>query len=180
MTDPRSRQQHIERLPRDLLRAPLDYLLADHLRQRVLCVLCEQIADTPTVNTEIAGEILAYITKDMVLHVIDEEEDFFPLLRRRAQPDDDIETVLGQLSGQHANDKALAEKIIPGLQEAIGHPRQPIADDLAETLRRFARNERAHLALENATIMPLARLRLTRKDLTGLASRMAARRGILL
>ena len=180
MTEPHSRQQHIERLPRDLLRAPLDYLLADHLRQRVLCVLCEQIADASRLNPETVGEVLAYITRDMALHVIDEEEDFFPMLRRRSAPDDDIETVLEQLSGQHAEDEALANRIVAGLEAATQTPDQPVPDDLAEDLRAFARSERAHLALENATIMPLARLRLTRKDISELAARMAARRGILL
>ncbi|MGI9522769.1 MAG: hypothetical protein ACR2PG_14090, partial [Hyphomicrobiaceae bacterium] len=84
MRAPNHREQHLEPLPRELLRKPLDYILADHLRQRVLCVLCEQLANTEVLIVEIAEEVVAYLKTDMRVHVIDEEQDLFPLIRRRA------------------------------------------------------------------------------------------------
>ena len=39
---------------------------------------------------------------------------------------------------------------------------------------------RHHLTLENAIVLPLARIRLTADDLRNLAQRMSARRGIKL
>ena len=180
MSAPCYREQHLEPLPRELLRQPLEYILADHLRQRVLCVLCERIAEAEDVNVDLIEEVLAFIRNDMMVHVIDEEQDLFPLIRRRAEPDDDIEAALGQLSGEHADDEALAMEIIDGLEARLAAPSQPMPEQLAAALRQFAHNQRHHLALENATIMPLAKLRLSSRDLRELAARMAARRGILL
>ena len=180
MTSPCYREQHLEPLPTDLLRKPLDYVLADHLRQRLLCVLCEQLADAKLLDTDIAEEVVAYLKTDMVVHVIDEEQDLFPLIRRRAQEEDDIEEALGQLSGEHAGVEDLVQAITVELEGSLGISSQSLSDDLRQGLRDFAKNERLHLALENAIIMPLAKVRLTERDLKELAARMAARRGILL
>ncbi len=174
------REQHLEPLPQQLLRKPLEYILADHLRQRVLCILCEQLADADELDVRIATEVMNYLKTDMVVHVIDEEQDLFPLLRRRAQEGDDIEDALGQLSGEHANEEDLAKAITDGLGDALALPNNPLRDQLKQSLRDFAQNERRHLALENATVMPLAKVRLSDRDLNDLAARMAARRGILL
>jgi len=174
------REQHLEPLPNELLRKPLDYILADHLRQRVLCVLCEQLADAEHLLTDLAETVLAYLKSDMVVHVIDEEQDLFPLIRRRAEDEDDIEEALGKLSGEHAAEENVAEQIAEGLAAALRNPTVGLGDDLRRLLMEFAHNERQHLALENATVMPIAKVRLTERDLKDLAGRMAARRGILL
>ena len=180
MTETINRRQHLEPLALPLLLQPLDYILADHHRQRVLCVLCDRIADSGNPDRKTVSDIVDYITNDMVVHVIDEEQDLFPLLRRRADPEDDIEVVLGQLSGEHAHDEALAETIVSGLSGVLEAPQQDLPASLVEALKQFSHSQRQHLALENATIMPLARVRLTNKDLEELSARMAARRGVLI
>lgn len=180
MISPCYRQQHLEPLPRELLRRPLEYILADHLRQRVLCVLCEQIADAEHIDVALVEEVVAYLKTDMVVHVIDEEQDLFPLIRRRAEAGDDIENALGRLSGEHAAEEDLANAIIVFLEAALSDPAAGLPDAARGALRQFAYNERQHLALENATVMPLAKVRLSEHDQRDLAARMAARRGILL
>jgi len=145
----------------------------------VLCVLCEQLAEAEEAPVVMAEEVVAYLKTDMVVHVIDEEQDLFPLIRRRAQVGDDIEDALGQLSGEHASEEDLANSIIDGLESALGNPDKRLSIDLQQSLKDFAQNERRHLALENATVMPLAKARLTDRDLNDLSARMAARRGIL-
>ena len=47
-------------------------------------------------------------------------------------------------------------------------------------LSEFASQERRHLGLENAVILPIARLRLDADDLATLGRRLAARRGRVL
>ena len=47
-----------------------------------------------------------------------------------------------------------------------------------ELLARFAANERQHLIVENAIVLPLARARLSEDDKQKLGMRMAARRGL--
>lgn len=176
-------RRFLEPLPDMLLGQPLDYVLADHLRQRVLCVLCDQIADAVdnggAPDQELAAEVVTYLTRDLVVHVIDEEQDLFPLIRRRAKLEDRIEPTLAQLSGEHATDESLAESIADGLAAFLESGTGPPAD-LSEKLRRFAHSQRHHLALENATVMPLAKRCLKPRDLRDLSGRMAARRGLLL
>lgn len=161
-----------------LLRAPLDFILADHLRQRRLCQVVEGIADDPSLDRRLVEKVLAFVEQDMALHVIDEEEDLFPLLRRRALPEDDLERVLGALSGEHAADEILANVIVIGLRRALEREQGGLDDTLRDACRGFATRQRRHLAVENAVVMPLAELRLTSADQKALARRFAVRRGI--
>ncbi len=169
----------LDPLPPGLLRQPLDYLTADHHRHRVLCRLAEALAVTPGADPDLARRVGTFISRDMATHVIDEEQDLFPLLRRRATPDDAIDAVLGRLAAEHGSGSVLAARLGRALDEAAltGRPTDRATRlDLTE----FARSEREHLALENAVVMPLARLRLTTGDLRALSLRMAARRGLLI
>ena len=161
------------------LTTPLDYIVADHFRQRVLCSILDDFAETGVLDRDLAGAALRFLKTDFAPHVIDEEEDLFPLLRRRSQPEDRIEDVLGDLSQEHAADKLDAGGIIRGLQTALDTDGDDAVDeDLRTVLRRFAASERRHLIVENAIVMPLARARLARDDLRNLGRRMAARRGL--
>lgn len=163
-------------LPAEQLASPLDYVFADHFRQRTLCWVIDRIADAEERDEECIGAVLHFLREEFGPHVIDEEEDLFPLLRRRAEPDDRIEEVLGELSQEHAADKLDAEAIVEGLLETTG--RSCFTKGFRDLLHRFAANERHHLIVENAIVLPLARVRLTIDDLRNLGRRMAARRGI--
>ncbi|WP_210325924.1 hemerythrin domain-containing protein [Oricola nitratireducens] len=156
--------------------APLDYVFAEHFRQRTLCWMIDRIADEQKRDEEGIAAVLRFLRHDFGQHVVDEEEDLFPLLRRRAEPEDRIEEVLGELSQEHAADKQDADAITEGLSQAIVGKRFTKA--LRALLHRFAANERRHLIVENAIVLPLARVRLTGDDLRNLGRRMAARRGI--
>jgi hemerythrin-like domain-containing protein len=165
--------------PASQLLSPLEYIFADHFRQRVLCRVLDEIADDGGSDKGVVAAALGFLKSDFAPHVIDEEEDLFPLLRRRAQPEDRIEDVLGELSQEHAADKLDAEQIINGLEAALDpEGADPFSDDFRVLLHRFAANERRHLIVENAIVMPLARARLTKEDLRNIGRRMAARRGL--
>ena len=162
-----------------LLSDPLDFFFAEHFRQRKLCNLIEELALAETLDTRLVVEVLEFLRHDMVIHVADEEEDLFPLMRRRCPPEDEIERVLSALSAEHAGDHHLAGIVTEGLQRAIADGQPASAQPgLREAMIDFARNERRHLALENSVVLPLARLRLTTGDLAELSSHMAARRGL--
>ena len=47
-----------------------------------------------------------------------------------------------------------------------------------QVLTRFAGHVRRHLAAENAILLPIARARLTRRDLQKLSQQMRTRRGL--
>ncbi|WP_206057158.1 hemerythrin domain-containing protein [Nitratireductor sp. XY-223] len=161
------------------LLSPLDYILSDHFRQRTLCAVLDKMAEAAGFDRELIEAVLDFLKSEFGLHVIDEEEDLFPLMRRRAMSEDAIDEVLGELSLEHASDRVDADRIVEGLAGALeangaGFP----APQFARLLKRFAAKERRHLIVENAIIMPLARARLTDDDLRNLGRRMAARRGI--
>ena len=164
--------------PQQLL-APLDYIFAEHFRQRSLCRILVEIADERIWDMEKAGAAARFLRGDFGLHVADEEEDLFPLLRRRAKPEDRIGAVLSQLSYEHAVSRADAATLAEALSVALaGDLSVPANRALCDRLRHFVANERSHLTTENAVVLPLARTRFSLLDLRSLARRMAARRGI--
>lgn len=162
--------------PAEQLAAPLDYVFAEHFRQRILCWMIDRIADGSACDEKCIAAVLRFLREDFGLHVIDEEEDLFPLLRRRAEPQDRLNDVLGELSEEHAADRLDATAIVEGLSHA--RPGKRLTRALRDVLHRFAANERRHLIVENAIVLPMARVRLTIDDLRNLGRRMAARRGI--
>ncbi|MGF1627880.1 MAG: hemerythrin domain-containing protein [Kiloniellaceae bacterium] len=161
-----------------LLSDPLDFFFAEHYRQRKLCNLMEQLATAAALDAPVATGILDFLRHDMVLHVQDEEEDLFPLMRLRCAPADEIERVLSALTAEHAGDRHLSGLVVEGLEAALADGRPPSAcPRLREAMVDFVRNQRRHLALENSVVLPLARLRLTADDLVALSARMTRRHG---
>ncbi len=112
-----------------LLSAPLDFFFAEHFRQRQLYALLDQLAAAETLDPTLVEPVLDYLRHDMPLHVRDEEEGLFPLMRRRCRPEDEIESVLTKLSTEHAAHRSLARRVIRGLERARprGRASMPIA-----------------------------------------------------
>jgi iron-sulfur cluster repair protein YtfE (RIC family) len=161
------------------LAEPLDYLFAEHFRQRVLCNALDEIADQERPDHKMIKAVLRFLRVDFAPHMQDEEHDLFPMLRRRAEPEDRIDDVIGQLTQEHAADRLDAKLITEGLSKVLdGEATTGEASSLGKLLHRFAENERNHLTLENAIILPLARVRLTSDDLQAMSVQMAARRGV--
>ncbi len=167
--------------PSSQLAEPLDYIFAEHFRQRVLCNMLDQIADQRRPDRRMIEAVLGYLRVEFAAHMQDEEHDLFPMLRRRAEAEDRIDDVIAQLTQEHAADRLDAKLITDGLAKLqAGKAEAGAGSPLARLLRRFADNERAHLTLENAIVLPLARARLTDDDLRNLTHHMAARRGVKL
>jgi hemerythrin-like domain-containing protein len=169
----------IEEVPRNLLASPIDWFTAEHYRHRQFCALMHELAESQAFEPEALSAVIAFLRHELGRHVADEEEDFFPLLRRRALPEDDIEAVLERLSGEHDGDRAFAHSVRAHLERCLETHTSPGLDpSVALALGAFASQELRHLALENAVVMPLARMRLTREDLESLGRTLASRRGV--
>lgn len=161
------------------LAEPLDYIFAEHFRQRVLCNALDEIADQKQPDHQMIKAVLRFLRVDFAPHMQDEEHDLFPLLRKRAEPGDRIDDVIGQLTQEHAADRLDAKLITEGLSKVLaGKAATGATSSLGKVLHRFAENERNHLTLENAIVLPLARARLTSDDLDEISQQMAARRGV--
>lgn len=169
----------VEPIDPDLLSEPLEFLFAEHYRQRAVLNHLERLAAEPSreARSKIARMVLRFLQVDLVHHVADEEEDLFPLMRARCEPNDGIETVFKVLAAEHAADAALVADVAVGLQAVIAAPHLS-PETFPAAVRAFVETQRRHLAWENALILPLARRRLQPADLEALGQRMARRRGV--
>jgi len=156
---------------------PIEFMLNEHMNHRRMCRALERLAAAPEFDAQRITALLDFIRFDLTLHVIDEEEDFFPMLRERCLPEDDVEAVLARLSEEHAEDKALSVRVRDVLNACL-IVRKPASgiEGGAEALVKFAQHEMRHLALENAVVVPLARRRFSAQDLRDLSNRLLARR----
>ena len=172
-------QAHVAETPDDLLSDPIAWFFAEHHRHRQFCDLMQRASMATTFDEEVLSWLLDFVVHELALHVLDEEQDLFPLMRARAQPEDDLDAVLGRLSGEHAKDLTRAAAVRHHLEICL-RQQAPISRNNVRrrALESFAIHERSHLALENAVVLPIARLRLTERDLVELSNRLATPRGI--
>lgn len=168
-------------LPAGLMNDPIAWFLAEHSRHRQFCELMRRAATQTVFDDELVTWLLDFVVHELAQHVWDEEQDFFPLLRARALPEDEVGEVLSRLSAEHAKDLGHARNVQAHL-EACLQRRAPLGRSAQRrrALEDFASQELRHLALENAVVLPLARLRLTSDDLRVLSGKLAARRGLRL
>lgn len=160
-----------------LLGQPLDFIHEDHLREREMCARLDALAMTDQPDIEEAGCVMAFLAEELPLHLQDEEEDLFPLLRRRCIPEDQIDRAISRLVSDHGHAGDDTPSVISVLQ-AIHQGGLPPDDRGRRVLTEYASHARRHLILENAIILPFARLRLTAQDLRTLCLRMMKRRGL--
>ena len=160
-----------------LLKKPLEFIHEDHLRERQICTLIDGIAQGSAPDEDTVSAILGFLTHELPLHLKDEEEDLFPLLRRRCEPEDEIEKVIAKLRSDHVHADEDTPRIAALLEGLANEARGPEPDE-SDMLLAYASNARRHLILENAIILPFARLRLTETDIETLYIRMCQRRGL--
>ncbi len=159
-------------LPPELLARPLDYLVAEHHRQRAFCRLLEQAVEAGAA-CEILAALVVFLRRDLAVHAGDEEEELYQLLRRRCRAGDGIEGLIGRLTFPER------ERLDGHLVEALsacaeGRCAQAPAQ-LADAARRYTRLLRLHIAYCNGILLPLARRRLRRADLEALSQRLRQR-----
>ncbi|MBL8556209.1 MAG: hemerythrin domain-containing protein [Phenylobacterium sp.] len=167
--------------PLEHLARPLEWFTAEHRRHREFCRRLTDAARTVTFDGPALAALAGFIRHDLTLHVLEEEEDLFPFLRRRARPEDAIDEALDRLSAEHRADEVSAQVVLAHLDACLEARTAPGAGAGArQALVDFASRELRHLALENAVVLPIARLRLSPGDLRKLSRKLAARRGVRL
>ncbi|MBL4615653.1 MAG: hemerythrin domain-containing protein [Magnetovibrio sp.] len=173
----------MEHIPDNVLLEPIEYIFADHCRQRDLCNALQELAvrsASTVIGPQPAQVILSCLKHDLPLHIEDEEKDLFPLLLKRAEPQDKIEDIIRLLGSEHQRDRELVNEVTIGLKEiAAGQPlSEPSAFRTAAEV--LASSHMSHMNWENAVVLELARRRLGADDQQAMAQNMAARRGIKL
>lgn len=159
---------------------PIAFIRSEHDQQEDLCaLLSELIDDLHQIGAKKKAEtILAYLSGRLPLHVADEEEDLFRLLRQRCLPEDRIGELIGLLCEEHEKDDEFAQAMVAGLEQLVAEtgPATPLS--LIMNALAFAETSRRHVAWENTAILPLAEIRLTADDLIELGRSLAARRSL--
>ena len=162
------------------LKEPLRVMAADHFRQLQMCDLLERIADDLpwNVDPDMASQVIAFLKKDMRIHILDEEKGLFPLLRARAGKEEEIEGVLEQLELEHAADAGFAVEVVDALK-LFSHAEAPCNPDMTGyMLRGFFETQRRHVLWENRVVLTLADRCLSPADLLELGRIMAGHRDI--
>lgn len=157
---------------------PLALLRACHEKILQQCITLEKLAahllthgnDAPA--QQAAQGILRYFATAGQFHHLDEEENLFPLLRQ-AQPE--VQGLLAQLETEHVGMLAAWAAVQAELQQLlVGELPQLSADKVMDFTQRY----RAHVALENAQVLPLAEGVLSVAAQQEIGRAMMARRGV--
>ena len=72
----------------DLLDSPLEFIADVYLRIWVVCAEIERLDPADEISPDEAGRILEVLTEQLPSLISDEDDDLFPLLSRRSQPED--------------------------------------------------------------------------------------------
>ncbi len=168
----------IEDLPVSLLDQPLEYISADHSRQRLVCDALVRFADAGRVDCNAADTVSTFLSRELLLHHRDEDEHLFPSLRKRAHAQDKLDELLSGLSQDHSQSMAavgsikriLSQRPTAGQIKISGADRDEVVD--------YAKRERRHLAIENGIVMVIARKRLKDADREAMSRAMKRRRGL--
>lgn len=171
---------YTERIPDNLLLEPIEYIFADHCRQRDMCCALKELAariSSSPVYPQMPQDILNALEDDLSMHIADEEMDLFPRLRACALPEDHFPELLRLLDMEHERDGALADEVRDGLVHIIRGDTLKNPERFRYAAITFAEIHLSHLNWENAVVLPLARRRLTEEELKNMGRTMAARRG---
>ncbi len=163
----------IEEMPARLINSPLNFIFAEHHRQREAASILTMLADG---EFDLKGvkSLLEFLETDFALHIGDEELALFPMLREHCLPEDHVDRILERLEDEHREDEASVEAVTAVLLASIST--NSIAEGERRRLRRFAEHIRQHLALENGVLLPIARVRLRDQELRMLSDMFKARR----
>lgn len=168
----------VDMVPFALLDHPLKYILADHVRLRAVCAAVQGFANAGQARRADADKVVSFLTHDRLIHHADEDEDLFPVVRRKSLPEDNLGAVLARLREDHRRSDAIVEGVVAALS---AHPdRDPvrIGPAAGELMQAYAADQQRHLAIENGVVLVIAGIRLTRRDLRTMSRKMKARRGV--
>lgn len=163
----------IEPVPKGLIDSPLDFIFAEHHRQREAATILMMVADGEF-NKRGVAELITFLEVDFAVHIGDEEIVLFPLLRRHCPPEDGVDRIIDRLQDEHRADESDGEAVIGILKERLLG--QTLSENSKRQLRRFAEHVRQHLALENGVLLPIARVRLKAGILQTVAALLRERR----
>lgn len=146
--------------------SPLELLAGQRLNLTAFCAVLNALPNVaPSMVRALAPGISAFLREDYPAMLAEEENGLLPALRRRLLLGDDLDQVIDQLIDEHQRDRLQAMSLAGRCEEVANGVDDDDLLTLCAALRSFAEHQRRHLAWEDATILPLAQVRLTADDL---------------
>lgn len=143
----------------------LDILVGRRLNLIGFCAMLKSLpAGGPGLTRRLAPALAAYLTCDFPALIAEEEEGLLRFLNRRLLLGDDLDDVIRQLSDEHRQDCEQARGLAARCRDFAAGTDQDWPD-LCEALADFAERQFRHLRWEDATLLPVARERLSAGDL---------------
>jgi len=160
---------------------PIEALRACHERLRSQCTALRQLVNHVRevgydAQAQQAAGVLRYFDTAARHHHADEEEDLLPRMMAQASMDRGLRLtrLVADLAREHREMDWAWKRLRPVLQKLAAGERA-VLDPRA--VNRFAQLYTAHIALEEASIFPLAEVLLSREDFAAIGAGMAQRRG---
>ena len=134
-----------------------EQLSTHHDRQRDLCTSLEDIADSlpGTANRQACLVISRLIYPTVKAAHVFEEQELFPYLQNRAEPQSALEASLERLRFEHWEDESFAEELSECLRNFAAGDRADLADTLSYMIRGFFEGLKRHMAFEKEHLLPL-------------------------
>ncbi len=168
----------IDVLPIALIDTPLEYILAEHARHRVVLAALQDFAKDRSTSRVNADMIAAFLTQDLPLHFEDEDDDLYPAVRRKVMPEDDLGAVLARLTDDHRRTQRQIDEIVAALCRNPARDRVRFKAHECQLMQSYAASEGRHLAIENSVVIAIAKIRLSAADFRTMSRNMKARRGV--
>ncbi|GJL94564.1 MAG: hypothetical protein DHS20C05_09690 [Hyphococcus sp.] len=150
----------------ELMDEPIEYFFAEHYRQRQAADALILVANGEY-DKQGVERLINFLERDYARHVGDEEVGFFPLLRQQCIPEDNIESLIKRLCDEHKNEENIGKDVLALLKELQTGATMSV--EKKRKLRVFAEHTRQHLAVENAVLLPIARVRMDEGSLKALS-----------
>ena len=163
----------LQPLPRGLIERPLEFIAAEHHRQREAAVILHMIADGGF-HARGVQQLIEFLETDFVRHIGDEELVFFPALKAHCHPEDNVDRIIARLLDEHEQGQVIVDDVLLILKSRLAG--DAIAPDRARRMRELADKIRKHLALENGVLLPIARVRLDKTVLRRISDALKQRR----
>ncbi|MCW1956710.1 MAG: hemerythrin domain-containing protein [Roseobacter sp.] len=156
---------------------PLDEIAEDHMREREVCALLERLAEGQSLEAAEIEQMRDFLQLQLPHHIADEDIDLFPMMLKRCDPEDEIEKGIDRLQSDHGHALEEAAAVLALLQRS-----RPLGAGVSQAeigqIKAFVSHSRRHLIFENAVILPIARVRLGKRDLRTMKRHMLERRGL--
>ena len=162
---------------------PLEALKACHLRIRAQCETLRKIVDHMKAHgcddqaREAAANVMRYFETAGRHHHEDEEEDLLPKMMTAATMGrgSRLTRLVADIATEHREMDRIWTDLRAALQEISAGENFPL-DPL--DVDRFVKLHYSHIVAEEANVLPLAEMLLSRDDLAEIGAAMAQRRGI--